>query len=68
LSIAAIFWPTGVLAGLSLGHAWVLGMSVWKKTEPGQKVLDWIKIRTPIFDRCLSTPCDTEYANFGDDG
>lgn len=25
------------------------GISVWKKTETGQKTLDWIKIHTPIF-------------------
>lgn len=27
----------------------IFGLSVWKKTLSGQKVLDWIKVHTPIF-------------------
>jgi len=27
----------------------ILGLSVWKRTLMGQKVLDWIKVHTPIF-------------------
>lgn len=41
--------PEFLAAAVTLGILGFWGLSTWKKTIPGQKTLDWIKIRTPIF-------------------
>ena len=41
--------PEFLAVAVTAGTLGFWGLSVWKKTEPGQKTLDWIKIRTPIF-------------------
>ena len=41
--------PEFMAAAVTLGVLGFWGLSVWKKTEPGQKTLDWIKIHIPIF-------------------
>jgi type IV pilus assembly protein PilC len=41
--------PEFLAAAVTLGVLGFWGLSIWKKTEPGQKTLDWIKIHTPIF-------------------
>ncbi len=34
---------------VTVGALGFWGFSVWKKTIPGQKTIDWVKIHTPIF-------------------
>ena len=41
--------PEFMAAAVTLGALGFWGLSVWKKTEPGQKAIDWVKIHTPIF-------------------
>jgi len=41
--------PEFLAAAVTLGTFGFWGLSVWKKTESGQKTIDWIKIHTPIF-------------------
>jgi len=41
--------PEFMATAITVGVLGFWGLSVWKKTESGQKVLDWMKIHTPIF-------------------
>ena len=41
--------PEFLAVAVTVGTLGFWGVSSWKKTESGQKALDWIKIRTPIF-------------------
>jgi type IV pilus assembly protein PilC len=41
--------PIFLAGAVTLIIAAVFGLMVWKKTLMGQKVLDWIKVHTPIF-------------------
>ena len=34
---------------ITVGIVMAVGISYWKKTDTGQKVLDWMKVHTPIF-------------------
>lgn len=40
--------PLFVAFAVSAGILGFWGLSAWKKTEPGRKVIDWIKLRIPV--------------------
>jgi type IV pilus assembly protein PilC len=41
--------PVFVAVAVTLGVAGFFGLSAWKKTESGRRVIDWIKLRIPVF-------------------
>lgn len=41
--------PMFLAAAITFGVMAFFGFSAWKKTPSGQKIIDWIMIRTPIF-------------------
>lgn len=41
--------PEFMAAVITVGSLGFWGLSAWKKTEPGRKAIDWVKIHTPIF-------------------